>query len=587
MIKDIKITNYRKHVDTFIKFDERTTVFVGENDTGKSSLLSAIQYIFKTYNVKESDFFDPSRELRVELKLSNELHVATANLIDGNVVTNRATFLDGRYVADLRKKSTELTDEELPEICRRFGIRVAQNSRPATLRENLSALLSDGNRFEKGNFRLDTAVSINTPLHFLSGMDFNSVDKFIHEAFFRSRQKDIWDSPVDSTEDAVSIAEAITNKLLEYKAQAETEIEDSGISGVISNYIRGVTKIELIPVFDRKEISVSLNVNLRDEMGRTYNTSSLGDGSKRRLTVALLQHKASFSEEKAIYLFDEPDTHLHVKAQNDLLNALDSIAEKGNQVIITTHSPFIMNAVKLGQVRVFGQSGSATSIRGNIRLEEDRTRELAALGIENLHLFFTRKFLILEGESEESFFPIAYEKITGHPPGRDFIKTITAKGIDNIPRFAEIFKQFAALDDIFVLSDNDAFPRTKLLVEQLDLKNVFRVGKKEFEDAFHPEIVYLAWREYVERRGSQLGPNWTSDNLSALYFDPQKVQDGLSKHLPHLNTGSSTKLTKVALGTALAEYCSIHQMPDEIQYIIQTFRAIARDFDEPMHEAPV
>ena len=46
-----------------------------------------------------------------------------------------------------------------------------------------------------------------------------------------------------------------------------------------------------------------------------------------------------------ILLLDEPDQHLHVKAQKDILKLINKLAnkkeEKGDQIIYATHSPYL------------------------------------------------------------------------------------------------------------------------------------------------------------------------------------------------------------------------------------------------------
>jgi len=70
--------------------------------------------------------------------------------------------------------------------------------------------------------------------------------------------------------------------------------------------------------------------------------------------MALLEYKnLTETEISSLYVFDEPDTHLHVKAQVELLEIIRKFNDSNKQVIITTHSPFIMNAVKPNQIRFY------------------------------------------------------------------------------------------------------------------------------------------------------------------------------------------------------------------------------------------
>ena len=44
MIKAIELVNFLPHSDTKLEFDENTTVFVGKNGSGKSSIIDAITF---------------------------------------------------------------------------------------------------------------------------------------------------------------------------------------------------------------------------------------------------------------------------------------------------------------------------------------------------------------------------------------------------------------------------------------------------------------------------------------------------------------------------------------------------------------
>jgi len=58
------------------------------------------------------------------------------------------------------------------------------------------------------------------------------------------------------------------------------------------------------------------------------------------------------SQSNVIYLFDEPGVSLHVNAQRELLKLFEDLADKGNQVVYTTHSPYMLNMENDGIHRI-------------------------------------------------------------------------------------------------------------------------------------------------------------------------------------------------------------------------------------------
>lgn len=53
-----------------------------------------------------------------------------------------------------------------------------------------------------------------------------------------------------------------------------------------------------------------------------------------------------------VYLFDEPGISLHVNAQRELVNLFSDLCDKGNQVIYTTHSPYMLDVEEEGIHRI-------------------------------------------------------------------------------------------------------------------------------------------------------------------------------------------------------------------------------------------
>lgn len=53
-----------------------------------------------------------------------------------------------------------------------------------------------------------------------------------------------------------------------------------------------------------------------------------------------------------VYLLDEPGTSLHVNAQRELLKLFQHLADKGNQIVYTTHSPYMLDLEAEGVHRI-------------------------------------------------------------------------------------------------------------------------------------------------------------------------------------------------------------------------------------------
>jgi len=97
-------------------------------------------------------------------------------------------------------------------------------------------------------------------------------------------------------------------------------------------------KIDLLPLLQPFE-NAFFTVRKKDDLKQIL-VKDLGSGIEIILTILLLKNIAGASDGKIIYLIDEPELHLHPKAQEKLLELLLEEA-KDKQIFISTHSPYM------------------------------------------------------------------------------------------------------------------------------------------------------------------------------------------------------------------------------------------------------
>ncbi len=368
------------------------------------------------------------------------------------------------------------------------------------------------------------------------------------------------------------------SKLLKEKERNLSSLEEKLKQYLNNKEIRiRIDKQKLKP-----SLNISFKVSLENTEGNKINTKKKGDGTKRRITMALLEEKLKeqIKDEKIrIFILDEPDTHLHVRAQRELLELLRE-QSKQKQIVITTHSPFIINLLSPQHIRFITQKNNQSSIK---QIKENNIEKLLYdLGVENISLFFTRKILITEGESEKNFIEHLYFNLKKMTTYGDFVKVIDGRSVTDAPRLAKVLLkdlQFPK-NDIFILLDKDHTKHNDIqeIIEEftkLDWKaenNLIVLGKfKEFEDIFPPEHIYEAWKRFVEKRGGQIGKEWTLEKIINLKEKCAKDGEKFSEKLRALNKGCKCKGIRFKKSTtfpqALAEFYG--QNPDKLPSILQ------------------
>lgn len=86
--------------------------------------------------------------------------------------------------------------------------------------------------------------------------------------------------------------------------------------------------------------------------GETLLLSERSNGLRWYLNTFIDAKAHGVLQSNVIYLFDEPGISLHVNAQKELLNLFEDLADKGNQIVYTTHSPYMLNIKEDGIHRI-------------------------------------------------------------------------------------------------------------------------------------------------------------------------------------------------------------------------------------------
>ncbi len=119
-----------------------------------------------------------------------------------------------------------------------------------------------------------------------------------------------------------------------------------------------------------------------------------------------LMLKAEGAEKGNIILIDEPGLYLHAKAQQDVLRLLEELS-KENQIIFTTHSPYLIDPNKLSRIRLVikDKSTKETLIQDNFNKGADAdtlTPIITAIGLDLSRglAINKRKNVVVEGVSD-------------------------------------------------------------------------------------------------------------------------------------------------------------------------------------------
>jgi len=187
----------------------------------------------------------------------------------------------------------------------------------------------------------------------------------------------------------------------------------------------------------------------------------------------------------AILLLDEPGIHLHLQAQFNLINFFQKLKET-NQIIYTTHSPFLIDENHLEQVRsVFEDEEGITRVtEDNLIPDKKSVFPLqAALSYRTSQVIYQGlKQLLVEGDSDYNYIKFinsVLTKLNKKSLDKDIV-IVPCKSASKIEMYARLFIDLENIPVVLLDSDKageEAYDKltTSLFAEHK--KNVLMTGE--------------------------------------------------------------------------------------------------------------
>lgn len=256
-----------------------------------------------------------------------------------------------------------------------------------------------------------------------------------------------------------------------------------------------------------------LKVAVQDELGVEIELDQRSEGFQWLVSFfVVFSAEAADAYENAILLLDEPGLSLHGLKQREFRQTLSQLAES-NQMVFTTHSPFLVGSDELDLVRVVEMTDRDVGTKVHTTVTSTDPAALLplqeALGYDLAQtLFINDRNLVLEGLTDfwyvEATAQLLREEDVADLSGK--IALLPASSAGKVVYFATILHannlKVAALLD----SDNagDEAANQEVLVHTLGNKNILRtadacpgsIPKCEIEDLLRDALVKIAAAEF-------------------------------------------------------------------------------------------
>lgn len=327
-----------------------TNYFVGENNSGKSSILDAINYLRNNTNTPEDTFTIGIDESYVEATLSFAPNEAKEAL--GEEYKKLESFFshsNNRETLHIRRQSYEDTV---------VNSKTGKSSKITT--KNILICNPESGEFENPTGiaaliqRLFDTCFIYADEQVANHADMaktKTLGKLISEQLTSIEEGAPWQQYMASH---AALFESTGSGTVQEQLQTTAE----RVSALMSDQY-GETSISFAFTPPETQALLKSGQVFISEPQETIGEMPLenkGTGMQRAFMLALLQVVAETSDNAhsgTVYGLDEPETWLHPRAQAQLSRALSKLSANGRQILIFSHSPYMLKNIDVNKDLVY------------------------------------------------------------------------------------------------------------------------------------------------------------------------------------------------------------------------------------------
>jgi putative ATP-dependent endonuclease of OLD family len=424
----IQIENFRQFESVDLLFQSGLNLLVGENDSGKSSIIDAIKFVTGTHSndwikLTKDDFYIDGTTRATELKI-------VCTFYDLNP-DEAAAFLEWLSISD-EKYYLKLT---------LTGRRKEKSNSLSEVYYDVKAGEDEESGMISGEAKNKLKVTYLKPLRdaeFELAPRKGSRLSQILAAYEIFQKQDSTRHPLEETMDKANleVTDYFENK--EGKQVSDTinlnYLKEFSLSNNPLSSKFGIAQNDLGRILEKLELQGFSKTN----------ESNLGLGSNNLLFIAaemLLLKKDSGYVGLKLSLIEEIEAHLHPQSQLNLIDFLNKQSNTlGFQSIISSHSNSLASKVDLNNLILCKDSKAYSLRKGETELSNGDYEFLRRfLDNTKANLFFANGVIIVEGDAENLIIPTLAEYI--EYPLHKYGVSVVNVGSTALLRYAKIFQR--------------------------------------------------------------------------------------------------------------------------------------------------
>ena len=494
------------------------TVFIGENDSGKSTMLKSIGLLLDKKEASENDYFSengiPINSFTIEgvfslngSEFGNEQRKFSIN----NTFTIKKTYTNG-LAFKTEIKCNNLTNNDLAS----YNTLAAEPTKQLLIRLNLPAQAHQEQRKaaiqEYINREWDSLPKSPNYVE-LKFADFSQLLPYFQ--YFSSNEYGNPQNLIKKTLDTI-----YSNHFYDENGNLKLKSFDQLQKKIKANIDKKIEDnlLAKIKLYNPKIKNVKGNIDIDFAQGLSFGGIELdegqgyrlvnekGDGSKKRLFLSILEwdkeEQTKLTNTRSILRgYDEPDANLHFDAQRKMFYAISEVSnnsKSNTQNIIATHSVAMIDRAPSKSINHVIQNNGISKVEYlNAYGDEDIKKFLNQVseigGINNSSIFYEKCFLLVEGESEDIAIKKIYRKLFNKSITEDGIVLINLQSNGAWFNFLKLMNRNKEACTVMLLDTDTQNPEcgANVTVDKLNeigfspafmANNVFFAGNQEFED---------------------------------------------------------------------------------------------------------
>jgi predicted ATPase len=459
-LERIIIRNFRSIKEDDVSLSAYT-FFIGRNNVGKSNYLKAIDILLswdKTYknfdqmaNDKNSQieiigYFKGCEAFLPSLKESKHQKAVTDLTVDGLLALRVAISTEGKAERTLYSQKTNAP-------------------------ENVTGIATNLAKIFPESIFVPATADTADELQDKSSTALAKIKKEVLQVFFASLAGKVKDG-FESVDKYLHGDEKIRAKeLVEFEKEFDSEF--------MGEFSSCKSRVQFdLP--DEEMVGKGMRIFLNDGHHESE-IPEKGHGLQRTAFFAMLKLLArkatgASSKPKPIFLIEEIEAFLHPTAQAKLVSAI-LLLTKNYQMIVSTHSPFVISVDSCHGLRLVIRDANGTQALGPQKKKDDfKSKDYESIKnnlkySRHMTALFADKIIIVEGKNDDGFYPKAHALLGFAADGKliEFLPALGG-GVTSV-RVAFKFFSLLGLQDIGAILDLDALFKndTKHFLKDLNL----------------------------------------------------------------------------------------------------------------------